>query len=121
MEFSDALKTALESVNDSQVKAADMGKKFAMGDDSVSLSDMMIAMQKSSINFQAAIQVRNKLLSSYHEILNIAQRIDAVTADDVKTAAQRFLDRRMTASISMPSGNRFRPFSGLATCWLPSR
>jgi flagellar hook-basal body complex protein FliE len=42
-----------------------------MGDDSVSLSDTMIAMQKASINFQATIQVRNKLVSSYHEIMNM--------------------------------------------------
>nr|GEU28498.1 hypothetical protein [Tanacetum cinerariifolium] len=70
-EFSDALKTALDAVNDSQMKSSEMGKKFAMGDDSVSLSDLMITMQKSSINFQAAIQVRNKLVTAYHDIMNM--------------------------------------------------
>jgi flagellar hook-basal body complex protein FliE len=71
VEFSDALKNALEGVNASQVKAEDMSQKFALGDDSVSLSDMMIATQKASINFQASIQVRNKLVSAYHEIMNM--------------------------------------------------
>ena len=71
VEFSDALKNALDGVNTSQVQADDMGKKFAMGDDSVNLSDMMIAMQKASINFQATIQVRNKLVSAYHDIMNM--------------------------------------------------
>lgn len=71
VEFTDALKTALDAVNAAQVKSSDMGKRFAMGDESVSLSDMMIAMQKSSINFQAAIQVRNKLVTAYHDIMNM--------------------------------------------------
>ncbi|MFS2004249.1 flagellar hook-basal body complex protein FliE [Duganella sp. CT11-25] len=70
-EFSDALKKSLDAVNASQVEADGMSKKFAMGDDSVSLSDMMISMQKASINFQATIQVRNKLVSAYHDIMNM--------------------------------------------------
>ena len=69
--FSDALKGALQNVSDAQNKADDMGKKFASGDDSVSLSDTMIAMQKSNIDFQAAIQVRNKLVSAYTTIMNM--------------------------------------------------
>jgi flagellar hook-basal body complex protein FliE len=69
--FSDALKTSLEQVNSSQVQAEEMGKRFALGDDSVSLSDTMIAMQKANINFQATVQVRNKLVSAYHEIMNM--------------------------------------------------
>lgn len=69
--FSDALKNSLESVSNSQKAAEDLGNRFAMGDDSVSLSDTMIAMQKSSIAFQATVQVRNKLVSAYHEIMNM--------------------------------------------------
>jgi flagellar hook-basal body complex protein FliE len=69
--FSDALKGALQNVSDAQNNASDMGKKFAAGDDSVSLSDTMIAMQKANIDFQAAIQVRNKLVSAYTTIMNM--------------------------------------------------
>lgn len=69
--FSDALKGALQNVSDTQNKADDMGKRFASGDDSVSLSDTMIAMQKANIGFQAAIQVRNKMVSAYHDIMNM--------------------------------------------------
>ncbi|NML63179.1 flagellar hook-basal body complex protein FliE [Massilia sp. RP-1-19] len=69
--FADALKSSLEGVSAAQTKASAMGKAFSMGDDSVSLSDVMIAMQKSSINFQATVQVRNKLVSAYHEIMNM--------------------------------------------------
>jgi flagellar hook-basal body complex protein FliE len=69
--FSDALKAQLENVSGAQNQADEMGKKFAAGDDSVSLSDTMIAMQKASITFQATVQVRNKLVSAYHEIMNM--------------------------------------------------
>jgi len=69
--FSDALKNSLQQVSNSQKTAEEMGQKFAMGDESVSLSDTMIAMQKSSIAFQATVQVRNKLVSAYHEIMNM--------------------------------------------------
>ena len=69
--FSDALKSSLEQVSGSQIKADDMGKRFSMGDDKVSLSDVMISMQKASIGFQATVQVRNKLVSAYHEIMNM--------------------------------------------------
>jgi flagellar hook-basal body complex protein FliE len=69
--FADALKTSLGEVSNSQLKADEMGRQFATGDDSVSLSDTMIAMQKANINFQATVQVRNKLVSAYHEIMNM--------------------------------------------------
>lgn len=69
--FSDALQKSLDAVNASQVEADGLSKQFAMGDDSVSLSDVMIAQQKASINFQGTIQVRNKLVSAYHDIMNM--------------------------------------------------
>lgn len=69
--FSDALKSSLQQVSDTQNHSAELGRRFAMGDDSVSLSDTMIAMQKSSISFQATVQVRNKLVSAYQEIMNM--------------------------------------------------
>ncbi|WP_295994479.1 flagellar hook-basal body complex protein FliE [Rugamonas sp.] len=69
--FSDALKAQLDAVNGSMVEAGAKGNAFTRGDDSVSLSDVMISMQKASINFQASIQVRNKLVSAYHDIMNM--------------------------------------------------
>ena len=71
LDFADALKTSLQQVSDTQKHASDLGKRFAMGDDTVSLSDAMIAMQKSSLAFQGTVQVRNKLVSAYHDIMNM--------------------------------------------------
>lgn len=69
--FSDALKNSLQQVSDTQKHSQQLSQRFTMGDESVSLSDTMIAMQKSSISFQATVQVRNKLVSAYHEIMNM--------------------------------------------------
>ncbi len=71
VDFSQALKASLDNVNQVQKSAEQLGKSFVMGDDSVSLSDVMIANQKANISFQATIQVRNKLVSAYHDIMNM--------------------------------------------------
>jgi flagellar hook-basal body complex protein FliE len=71
LDFSQALKTSLEQVSSAQANAEKLGKQFAGGDDSVSLSDVMIAGQKANISLQATIQVRNKLVSAYHDIMNM--------------------------------------------------
>ena len=71
LDFADALKTSLQQVSNTQKTAEELGKRFAMGDDTVSLSDTMIAMQKSSIAFQGTVQVRNKLVAAYHDIMNM--------------------------------------------------
>lgn len=71
VDFASALKATLDQVNGAQVKAEDLSKRFVMGDDSVNLSDVMINSQKANIAFQATVQVRNKLVSAYHDIMNM--------------------------------------------------
>src|SRR5690606_41156112 len=69
--FAQALKASLDQVNSAQKSSETLGKRFALGDDSVNLSDVMIAGQKASISFQATVQVRNKLVHAYQEIMNM--------------------------------------------------
>ena len=69
--FADALKASLDGVNASQKSAEALGSRFAMGDDKVSLSDVMISSQKANIGFQATVQVRNKLVAAYQDIMNM--------------------------------------------------
>ncbi|WP_343583072.1 flagellar hook-basal body complex protein FliE [Herbaspirillum sp.] len=71
VDFSEVLKGAIDQVNDSQQQAAKMSQAFALGDDNVNLSDVMIASQKASISFQTSIQVRNKLVSAYRDIMTM--------------------------------------------------
>ena len=69
--FADLLTKAMNSVDGAQTDAADLAQKFQLGDAKVSLEDTMISMQKANVSFQAAVQVRNRLVSSYHDIMNM--------------------------------------------------
>lgn len=71
VDFANVLKASLDQVNGTQKKAEVIGQRFALGDDSVNLSDVMIAMQKANITFQGTVQVRNKLVSAYQDIMNM--------------------------------------------------
>lgn len=69
--FADVLKNSLNQVNQVQQQADQMGNRFASGDNSVSLSQTMIAMQKANISFQEAVQVRDRLVTAYTAIMNM--------------------------------------------------
>ncbi len=70
-DFANVLKSSLDGVNRMQHQAEDLQKAFVLGDDKVSLSDTMIAMQKADISFQTAVQVRNKVVAAYNDIMNM--------------------------------------------------
>lgn len=70
-DFANVLKSSLDSVAQAQAKSEDMQKAFVLGDDRVSLSDTMIAMQKAGISLQTTVQVRNKFVQAYNDIMNM--------------------------------------------------
>jgi len=69
--FADALGKALASVNETQQRAETMSRQFQLNDPNVTLEETMIALQTANISFQSLVQVRNRLLSAYHEIMNL--------------------------------------------------
>ena len=69
--FSSALKNSIEAVNQTSQESVKLADAFEKGDASVSLAQLMIAMEKSSVSFQAMTQVRNRLLSAYQDIMNM--------------------------------------------------
>ena len=69
--FATAMAQALKSVSHQQLEAQHLQRELQLDNPAVSLEQTMIAMQKSQIGFQAAIQVRNRLLSAYTEIMNM--------------------------------------------------
>jgi flagellar hook-basal body complex protein FliE len=70
-DFANVLRNSLDGVNQLQQQSEGMQKAFVLGDDKVSLSDTMIAMQKSDIAFKTAVQVRNKMVAAYNDIMNM--------------------------------------------------
>jgi len=71
VDFAKVLKSSLDGVAQAQNQATSMQNAFVMGDDKVSLSDTMIAMQKANISLQATVQVRNKVVAAYNDIMNM--------------------------------------------------
>jgi flagellar hook-basal body complex protein FliE len=61
----------LDQVNATQASADSTAQQFQMGQKGVSLEDAMVSMQKANISFQEAVQVRNKLVSAYTDIMNM--------------------------------------------------
>ena len=70
-DFAATLKSALDGVSTELQQADALQQQFVSGTGDVSLSDVMLATQKASLSFQAALQVRNKLVSAYQDIMNI--------------------------------------------------
>ncbi len=69
--FQTSFSAALKAVSATQTQASEMQKQVQLGNSSVSLEETMIAMQKAQIGFQATLQVRNKLVQAYSDIMNM--------------------------------------------------
>lgn len=69
--FSAAFKNALTAVSAAQKTASDMQNKVQMGSPDASLEGTMVAMQKAQIGFQTALNVRNRMVQAYSDIMNM--------------------------------------------------
>lgn len=69
--FQTSFSQALQSVSSAQNQATELQRQVQLGNSSVSLEETMIAMQKAQIGFQATLQVRNKLVQAYTDIMNM--------------------------------------------------
>ena len=69
-EISKLMSDALASVSETQANANALGNAFLAGED-VPLTEVVLEMQKSSLAFETTLQVRNKVLQSYEQIMNM--------------------------------------------------
>ncbi len=69
--FGSMFKSAVDTVNGNQNAANELATRYELGDPKVDLPEVMIALQKSSVSFQAMTQVRNKMIEAYKEIINM--------------------------------------------------
>ena len=69
--FADMLGEALETVNSMQLDSKNKAIAFEMGDKSLSMADVMITKEKAGIAFEATVQVRNKVMEAYKQIMNM--------------------------------------------------
>jgi flagellar hook-basal body complex protein FliE len=70
-DFAAVLKASLDQANGMQQQAAKLSRDFELGATDASLPDVMVSIQKANVSFQQVVQVRNRLVSAYHEIMNM--------------------------------------------------
>ena len=70
-DFSNMLKQAVDGVNGMQLESKNAQQRFEMGDNLLSLAEVMLTKEKAVIAFEATVQVRNKVLEAYKQIMNM--------------------------------------------------
>jgi flagellar hook-basal body complex protein FliE len=69
--FAGELQKSLARISDTQQAAYHQAEAFELGQPGVALNDVMVDMQKANIGFQMGLQVRNKVVAAYQEIMNM--------------------------------------------------
>ncbi|WP_429619304.1 flagellar hook-basal body complex protein FliE [Serratia sp. 2723] len=70
--FANELKAALGKISETQQTARQQAQDFELGVPGISLNDVMVDLQKSSVSLQLGVQMRNKLVAAYQDIMNMA-------------------------------------------------
>lgn len=68
--FSDVLADGLEKARDAEAHANDLGERFAAGDPTVGIHEMMIAAERAGISLRYAVTLKNKAIEAYRDLMN---------------------------------------------------
>ncbi len=68
--FSDILADGLEKARDAEAHANDLGERFAAGDPTVGIHEMMIAAERAGISLRYAVTLKNKAIEAYRDLMN---------------------------------------------------
>ncbi|MDB5706655.1 MAG: flagellar hook-basal body protein FliE [Sphingomonas bacterium] len=68
--FAATMEEALKGVNEGQNKAGELSAAYERGEN-IDIAKVMLARQQASVGFEATLQVRNKLLSAYKDIMSM--------------------------------------------------
>lgn len=69
--FGAVLKSSLDQVNLSQASAQKLQESFERGDAGTDLASVMLATSKAQVSFKAVVEVRNRLVSAYQDVMNM--------------------------------------------------
>jgi flagellar hook-basal body complex protein FliE len=69
--FAGELQRSLARISGAQQQAYGQAEAFELGQPGVALNDVMVDMQKANIGFQMGLQVRNRVVSAYQDIMNM--------------------------------------------------
>lgn len=69
--FADVLKSSLDDINSQQIKADNLNDSFTKGEEGIDITDVMLATAEANTSLQYAVQIRNKLVDAYQEIIKM--------------------------------------------------
>ncbi|MEZ5454663.1 MAG: flagellar hook-basal body complex protein FliE [Lysobacteraceae bacterium] len=69
--FGATFNKALKQVNAQQQESAGLARAFEMGDPNVDLVRVMLAQQEAAVSFRATVEVRNRLVQAYQDVMNM--------------------------------------------------
>lgn len=69
--FGATLRNAIEGVNSTQQRSAELVKAFELGEPGADLAKVMVAAQQSQVAFRATVEVRNRLVQAYQDVMNM--------------------------------------------------
>lgn len=69
--FSSILFNSINEINKTQLDAKQQTQDWMSGSSDVGLNDVMLSMQKSSVAFNFGVQLRNKMVGAYQEVINL--------------------------------------------------
>ena len=70
-DFAALLQSSIEQVSGARQEADKLSKAFELGEPNTNLQDVLVSLQKANLSFQTMVQVRNKLVTAYQEIMNM--------------------------------------------------
>jgi flagellar hook-basal body complex protein FliE len=70
-DFAALLQSSLDQVNGAQTEAKQLAQAFEQGAPNVNIEDVIIQLQKADVSFQTMVQVRNKLVEAYQQIMSL--------------------------------------------------
>jgi len=69
-EFLNTLKSFMSEVNQLQKEAGESINRLASGDVN-NIHDVMVAVEKASVSFELMMEIRNKIIEAYHEVMRM--------------------------------------------------
>jgi flagellar hook-basal body complex protein FliE len=69
--FAAELKRSLDNISGAQTQAYGQAESFELGKPGIALNDVMVDLQKANVAFQTGLQVRNRLVTAYQEVMNL--------------------------------------------------
>lgn len=69
--FSETLRGAIDGVSAAQAKAGALQRAFELGEPGADLARVMVASQQSQVAFRATVEVRNRLVQAYQDVMNM--------------------------------------------------